>query len=211
MNNTGTQDAAQDDEKDVGETTDVEKAVVVLRKNVLTLMALFSLLGDRAVVSEQVHGVGPALTDALGVIATTATATGVGAESGSVSELAVLLYSSNGVVNVTTPPATNVSSISLRLEALQLPKSSPLSPTSSALSPSTGSVLNSSLPVLTHYRIDQTNCNPRALWEKLGGEANPYPTPAQVGGSSNVPYRAPHAWSREKAVAVDCGYCWCYC
>lgn len=33
--------------------------------------------------------------------------------------------------------------------------------------------------IMRHFRIDQVHGNPRALWDKLGGETNPYPTAAQ--------------------------------
>lgn len=33
--------------------------------------------------------------------------------------------------------------------------------------------------VVTHYRVDQTHGNPRALWQSYGGASNPYPTPQQ--------------------------------
>ena len=33
--------------------------------------------------------------------------------------------------------------------------------------------------IMRHFRIDQVHGNPRGLWDKFGGETNPYPTAAQ--------------------------------
>ena len=144
-------------------------AVEVLRKPIMSAMALLSLLGDAAVpparVSAEGEGTGEDATDLsvpVGVIATTR---GDGGE-GQRWEAAALLYNSNGTFDCVS--ACNAS-VQLSLNGL---------PPATATAASAAAV-PAPAPMLVEYAIDQANGNPAALWAQMGGASNPFPSAEQ--------------------------------
>ena len=139
-----------------------EKSVEVLPKPGLLLMGMLALLGDRALHSSAVIGVGAPNASAVGVLATSrgldlGLSAASQAESGSAAtrwETATLYYASLGTANTSAVPDAP---FALALNGL----------------PRGGRA------VLAHYRIDPAHSNPRALWATMGGATNPYPSAAQ--------------------------------
>lgn len=94
-------------------------------------------------------------------------------------EVSVLLYNADGVVNNCTQPSVCNLNVSVNLhgvsEWISKQDFRHNTPASSG-----------ARVCITHFRIDQTHGNPRALWSSFGGAANPYPSAEQFAMLRNV-------------------------
>eukprot|EP00041_Stephanoeca_diplocostata_P016735 m.330853 g.330853 ORF g.330853 m.330853 type:complete len:480 (+) comp20463_c1_seq26:777-2216(+) len=139
-------------------------ATEVLRKPILNVMALLSLMGTR---KYHVTGSPDPQQSPFGIMVTSRTSPTEAHEL----EISVLMYNADGVTNNCTAPACDVNA-SVTLHGL----SEWISRASLKNRWRVSSVVQA---CITHFRIDQTHGNPRALWTSFGGPSNPYPSPEQ--------------------------------